>query len=338
MRYSHRLFLYAPLFVLLALAVGATLRWQAVASGMETWLRQQNGHEIAPGVTLHFASETVSGFPFNVDAVLRNVTFEVKGARTSGAWHTDGFAIHELTFGRAQQIYEAAGSQTVSWTDAERGSHRLVFVPGSLMASAILSGNRLVRFDLDINGIGSHEISGARMQLHFRKAPDRDAIDIVASADQLHLDTALQAGFGADLRHATLDGSLVPAAPFGALFDGRALWDDAIDEWRKNRGAFQLTRLEMNWGGLQFRASGRLGLDDDHRPQGTLALDIEGAVTPPRSEITDDRLARAVAGLTKVTKEAPGGLSINIASGGVNLQVTKAPQIMVDAGKLGPFY
>lgn len=337
MRYSNRLFLYAPILVLLALAITASLRWQAVAGGMETWLRQHNGHEIAPGVTLHFASETVRGFPFNVDAVLANVTFQVKSARTSGSWHADGFAIHELTFGRAQQIYEAAGTQTVSWIDAEGGAHRLAFVPGSLMASAILSRGRLVRFDLDLNGIASSDISGTRLQLHFRKAPDRDAIDIVASADQLHLAPALQPGFGSTLRHAVIDATLSPAAPFAALFEGNDVWDRALETWRRDNGVLRLGKLEMDWTGVQIRASGGLGLDSARRPKAMLSLDMDGAMKA-HAGTTTGRLARAIAQLTKAANNMPRGLSLNIASGRVNLWVTKTPQNIMDAGSLGPFY
>jgi hypothetical protein len=338
MRYSSRLFLYAPLFALLALAVAAGLQWRAVADGLETWLRRSNGHEIAPGVTLHFASESVSGFPFNVDAVLGNVTFEIRSAHTSGSWHMDGFAIHELTYGRALQIYEAAGTQTIFWTDAEGGLHRFTFVPGSLRASAILARGRLVRFDLDLNSIRAREVSGTRVQLHFRKAPNRDAIDIVASADRLHLAPALDAGFGVELRRASVAASLVPAQPFAALFAGRDSWDQALEAWRRSDGAFRLDDLEMAWISDQLHARGRLGLDGDHRPQGSFALDVDGAVKAPAAGTPDDRLARAIVQLTKVTTNAPRTFSVNIFSGAVNLRVTNAPQIAMDAGLLGPLY
>ena len=336
-RYSSRVFLYAPLLALLALALAAGLRWYGVAGGFESWLRQHNGREIAPGVTLHFASETVGGFPFNVDVVLRDVTFQVKSARTSGRWHSDAFAIHELIFGRAQQIYEAAGTQTVSWKDAEGGAHRLAFIPGSLRASAILSHGRLVRFDLDIDGIGSREISGARMQLHFRKSPHRDAIDVAASADDLRLASALQAGFGANLRRADIEGSLAPSAAFAALFEGRGAWDASLDAWRRSKGEFRLDRLELDWNGVEIRAGGRLGLDDTHRPQGTLNLDITGAVKAPVAGRAA-RLAHALAELTKGTTIKPRSLSVDIVAGAVNLRATKAPQFVSGAGSLGPLY
>jgi hypothetical protein len=338
MRYSNRLFLYGPLFVLLALAVAAGLRWRLVAGELESWLRQHNGHEIAPGVTVHFASESVAGFPFNVDAVLGDVSFHVKSARASGSWHTDGFAIHELTYGRAQQIYEAAGTQTIAWTDAEGGAHRFVFVPGSLRASAILSHGALLRFDLDINGIGSREVSGARVQLHFRKAHGRDAIDLVASADELRLAPALQAGFGADLRRVDVEGYFTSSASFVALFEGRETWDSALDAWRLSGGTFHLGNLEIAWDGLQASAKGRLALDVGHRLQGTLDLSIENAAKAPAGRTTDARLARALTELTKVTNAMPYNLSANILAGAVNLRVTNPLQIMESAGTVGPLY
>lgn len=338
MRYSSRLFLYAPLFMLLALAIAAALRWQSVAGGLETWLRQHNGHEIAPGVTLQFAAESMSGFPFNVDTVLRDVTFQVKSSRTSGAWHTDGFALHELTFGRTQQIYESAGTQTISWTDAEGGAHRFVFVPGSLMASAVLSRGRLVRFDLDINGIGSREIAGARLQLHFRKAPDRDAIDVSASGDQIRLAPTLQVGFGSTLRHVALDASLTPATSFAQLCEGNEVWDHGLESWRAAGGVFHLGKLQMDWDGIQIRASGNLGLDRNHQPQGTLAIAVDGAVTTSPRENTGERLARAVGQLTKITNDTPHQLSLGIVSGAVNLRLTKIPSSTTFAGSLWPLY
>jgi hypothetical protein len=195
-----------------------------------------------------------------------------------------------------------------------------------------------VRFDLDINGIGSREVSGARIQLHFRKAPVRDAIEIVASADRLHLAPVLQADFGADIRSANIEASLGPATPFAALFDGRAAWDRALDAWRQSSGALRLTRLEINWAGAQMNATGDVGLDGAHRPQGSLALHVDGRVEAPVAGATGGRLARAIAGVTKTANEGPRILSVDIVSGAVNIRVTKDKQIISGAGSLGPLY
>ncbi|HEX4081155.1 MAG TPA: DUF2125 domain-containing protein [Rhizomicrobium sp.] len=339
MRYSSRFFLYVPLLFLLMLAVAAMLRWQAVAAGLERRLLRVNGHEIAPGVALRFGSEKVSGFPFNVDALLAGVTVETGSAHRPIVWHTEQFAIHELTFGRAQQIYEAAGRQSVSWTDADGAVHRFVFVPGSLRASAIESGGRLVRFDLDINGIGSPDLSGARAQLHFRKAPDRDAIDVVLSADDLHLAPALQAGFGAAIKHLTVEGSLAPAAPFASLFSGAAEWQGALEKWRLDRGVFRIATFDVTWGRLSAEGNGRFMLDERHRPLGRLDLRVEGNL--PADAGAEAPLAHALLELTKTpardARLAPG-FSIDIAAGKAGVRRASSQQSAIPAGSLAPIY
>src|SRR5438477_11518857 len=167
MHYSNRLFLYAPFVVLLVLAAAAMLRWRQVADQWETELPPANrGHEITPGVSLHFDSEAIGGFPFNLDVVLVHMVLAVQSTRGPISLESERFAIHALTYGRAQQIFEAAGTQTVSWTDAEGATHRFVFVPGSLRASAIERDGQLARFDLDLDEFGSRALAAARAQFH----------------------------------------------------------------------------------------------------------------------------------------------------------------------------
>ncbi|HEY3777403.1 MAG TPA: DUF2125 domain-containing protein [Rhizomicrobium sp.] len=338
MRYSSRLFLYAPLIVLVMLTIAASAHWQSVAGGLESWLRRSNGHEIAPGVTLRFASESVGGFPFNVDAVLTDVTIGVRTAFGPARWHTERFALHELTFGRAQQIYEAAGSQTLSWIDAEHVPHHFAFVPGSLQASAISSQARLVRFDLDINGIGSRALSGARAQLHFRKSPGHDAIDLVFSADGLHLARDLRAGFGAEISHILVQARLTPAGESAPLFGGNDSWDGALEKWRRSHGALRLDRADVNWGKIRAQGSGAISLDAAHRLTGSLALVIAGAPQLRNAEPGDARLTHALEDLTKVGGGTPLHILATFASGAVNLRLTRVPQTATSAGKVGALY
>jgi len=146
MRYSSRFFLYAPFLVLIVIAIAAMLRWWTVADAFESWLLHANGREIAPGIRLRFASEEMGGFPFRVDTVLsgRRARGEVR-ARI-GFLARRRFAIHGLTYGRVQEIFEAGGVQTLSWTMPGGAAGRLVFTPGSLRASAILAEGALARF------------------------------------------------------------------------------------------------------------------------------------------------------------------------------------------------
>src|SRR5215467_11757482 len=110
MRYSNRLFLYAPFAVVLIVAAVAMLRWRQVANDWESKLLAANdGHEIAPGVTLHFVTEETGGFPFNLDIVLRNMVVAVQSTRGPISFASERFAIHALTYDRDQQVLEAAG-------------------------------------------------------------------------------------------------------------------------------------------------------------------------------------------------------------------------------------
>jgi len=343
MRYSSRFFLYVPFLVLALLAAGAMLRWQNVADDLANRLLQANqGREIASGVTLHFASEKIGGFPFNVDAVLDRLTLEVKSTRGPLAWHAEHFAMHALTFGRPLEIFEAAGWQSLSWTAADGTSHRFAFVPGSLRGSAISSKGRLTRFDLDLVGIGSQELAGARMQLHLRQEPGGGAIDVAISADTLHLAPSLRAGFGADIPRLAIEGRFVPATRFGALLSGEEEWPSAMEQWRLHAGTFALDRFEMEWGGTEFQGSGRLSLDTMHRLLGRLALRISGAEKFPGAD-GRERLADAIGRLTKdelIFATTPLEMFIEFDNGLVNLREVAASKdkLVFPAGVVQPLY
>jgi hypothetical protein len=224
MRYSNRLFLYAPFVVLLIIAAAMMLRWRQVADRWETELLSANhGREIAPGVSLHFDSEDIGGFPFNLDVRLNRMVLAVRSTRGPISLASERFAIHALTYGRAQQIFEAAGTQTVSWTDAEGRAHRFVLLPGSLRASAIEREGRLARFDLDLNEFRSPALTGGRAQFHLRRTPDHDALDVVVRADDLRGKSS-----DAVLPRVTIAGRIVPAKSLSSLLS-------AHDEWRRSQ-------------------------------------------------------------------------------------------------------
>src|SRR5437868_12421710 len=105
MRYSNRLFLYAPFVVLLILAAAAMLRWRQVADHWERELLAANrGHEVAPGVSLHFASQEIGGFPFSLKVVLGHMVLAVQSTRGPISLESEGFAIYALIYGCALQI------------------------------------------------------------------------------------------------------------------------------------------------------------------------------------------------------------------------------------------
>ena len=48
-----------------------------------------------------------------------NLSVRAEAPRGPLIWHSDNFALHSLTYGRTQDVFEAAGQQTLSWTDAD---------------------------------------------------------------------------------------------------------------------------------------------------------------------------------------------------------------------------
>ena len=339
-QYSNRLFLYLPFVLLLVLALVATLRWWQVANKLEQQLLEANrGRAISPGITLHFASEAIGGIPFNLDAVLGDVTITVRATHGPFVWHTEHLAIHALTYGRAQEVFEAAGTQSLSWTDWSGQRHRFGFVPGSLRASAIATDGRLARFDLDLNGIGARGLIGGRAQLHFRKIPSRDVIDCAISVDALHFAPEMQIGFGPDIARVSISGQFVPATAFSRLLAGADEWRNAAETWRLGGGSFHLDHLDLAAGKLVMYGSGRLTLDSAHRPQGSLDLTLVRPQNLSQVEFDDFRLARALLTLSKT--DLPTGPLHALASlegGSASLSRKDATQVRVSAGSIDPLY
>jgi hypothetical protein len=322
MRYSNRLFLYAPFVILLTIAAIAMLRWRQLATDWEAKLLAANrGREIAPGLTLHFASQEIGGFPFNLDVVLGKFALAVQSTRGPLALQSEQFAIHTLTYGRAQQIFEAAGMQTLTWTDVAGEAHRFVFVPGTMRASAIEKDGRLVRFDLDVNSIGSRALTGGRAQFHIRTAADHDVLDFAIGADDLRVRSR-----GAVFPHVNIEGRIMPAAPLYSLLSGHDEWRKALGDWRTAGGALRLDNLAFEWGASHLTAIGALAIDKDHRLSGELTMQLSGAqqwsptrlvVTPFTSALQElaNAVPRQISSRAALSLDIHNGAAIVNASG-----------------------
>ncbi|HEX4302722.1 MAG TPA: DUF2125 domain-containing protein [Rhizomicrobium sp.] len=279
MKYSSRFFLYAPLALFLALAVGAGVVWWRAADALSARLDALNGHDAMPGVTLRFSSKSIGGFPFNLDVVFQDFSVTVATPHGPSAWHTDKFALHALTYGREQMIFEAAGHQSLIWTDLKGGAHALPFEAGELHASSIEGEHGLTRFDLDCIGFGSPALTAARVQLHARVAPGEKAVDLFVTADGTHLSPPLASLFGADVTRVRLNASALPSSPFNGLRNGRTDWVSAAETWRKAGGAIRVDDLEIAWHQMSVMGKGVLALDGAHTVQGALDFRVAGMQT-----------------------------------------------------------
>jgi hypothetical protein len=207
---------------------------------------------------------------------MQNMRLDVATPYGPLTWSTEHLALHALTYGRDQIIYEAAGKQTLSWTDSEHARHIWTFVPGSMRASSIVVNGMLARFDIDIVGIGSPELSAGGAQIHIRRDPSNHAIDIFFRGDAIHLSPPLQSGFGDTIKTLRLSGRFVPGPALTPLLDGKTDWRRAFEAWRNAKGKLGIDRFDMEWGKLAASGTGTLELDSMHRPQGALALKLVG--------------------------------------------------------------
>ena len=313
MRYSNRLFLYAPFVILLIIAAAAMLRWWDVAHEWETTLLAANrGKDIAPGVTLHFASKEIGGFPFNLDVVLGHMVLAVQSTRGPISLESERFAIHALTYGRTQQIFEAAGTQTLSWADVKGATRRFVFVPGSLRASAIEREGRLLRFDLDLNEFNSPALTGGRAQFHIRRTPDHDALDVVVQADDLRGKSP-----DAVLPHVTIAGQIVPARILSSLLSAHDEWRRALAGWCTAGGALQVDNLTIAWGDSHLTGKGTFTLDADHRVTGGATMQLFGAGSWRPTHLVENRFTSSLEQAANAIPSKPLSLSFDIRNGSV---------------------
>jgi hypothetical protein len=241
MRYSSRFFLYAPFLALLVLAALAGVHWWQVASALDARLKAMKGHEAVPGVTLDWSAMTISGFPFRLDVTFDGLAVKGAGAHGPFAWTTEKFAVHALTYGAQKDVFEAAGTQHLAWSDAEGVAHTLDFLPGTLRASAIRDDRGLVRFDVDIVQLRAKQISLGRAQFHMRRDPDGKSIDLMAEGDAVK-------GFGllGSARLLRLYQSVSHAEIFAALLHGEKSAPESHALWLLAGGTAKVTDATLN--------------------------------------------------------------------------------------------
>jgi hypothetical protein len=355
MTYSNRIFLYGPVVLLLLIAAAVMVNWKLAADSFDARLTADNGHEIMPGVWMSYGSKEMEGFPFRLDSVMDGFTLQVQMRTGPLVWHAEQFAIHALTYGRNQQIFEAAGTQTLSWTDSDGVHRRWSFVPGSLRASAILADGRLSRFDLDAVAIASPELSATRLQFHMRHAPSRDALDIVVNGDRIRLAPILRPGMGDEIREVNLSGTVSPSLPFQSLLSGQSDWRAATEDWRRREGRLTVSRFDLAWGTIRGHGRLDLRLDQTHRLEGNINTQLTGVggVTSDsrNSEWLMPRIAAALRDLSPSAQQGdPGAIEawFQIYSGGIYLNAdnfgnSKPSRVQVlgrfgSLGQVSPLY
>jgi hypothetical protein len=287
MKYSHRVWIYAPVAVLVMIAIAYGAYWFVARDRITEWLDANNGRQILPGVTFAFAEREVGGFPFRVDVVLKGVTVSQMTREGENAWRAEQFAVHAMPYNFSHFIFEAAGLQSFA-RPPERpgGPSRVLYVtPGVAHASAMLDGKRLTRVDIDFVNVAIRDATmGAppgrtarlgRVQLHLRAEPDR-SIAIAFRLDNALIGAGYQPPLGPDLQLFMVQGALTEAQKFEGLQHGVAGVFNAVENWRLAKGHLAVSNFQFRWGDVETVATGRMRFDDRHRLRGRIDAAVKG--------------------------------------------------------------
>lgn len=279
MSYSNRIYMYGPVGLLLLVAILYSVFWRVEADTMSARLDRANGGEIAPGISFSFAQKSVGGFPFRLDVLLTGVRLGYRSGSTEIDWRTDRFALHRMSYGRNQFIFESDGTQTISWaTQPDATPVTVLLSPETARASAILNRGRLLRFDLDLWRPHGTQTGSSPTATVF--AADRAQFHALARRNNT-LDVAIQVDNGRSGSSATQVGqaslplidcrvTLNRADLLTGLEQGNEDFTRAFELWRNRMGVANVTSLALNWPDAHAVLRGDLRLDANGQLSGTL--------------------------------------------------------------------
>ncbi|MEO8894260.1 MAG: DUF2125 domain-containing protein, partial [Rhizomicrobium sp.] len=219
--YSSRFWLYAPIAAFAAVAAAVMIHWWIAAGAFEKKIAAMKGREAVPGVTLDWATVTIGGFPFRMEANFTDFYAHGAGARGPFFWRSPKFALHALTYGRATTVYEAAGPQHLEWVAGDGQPHVADFLPGTMRGSSVVGARGLVRFDVDIVDAAGTGFTARRLQFHMRRDPDGRDLDLMVKAD------AFSSG-EAEPKLVQAYVTLTQADTLTPLLQGVAYWPEAV--------------------------------------------------------------------------------------------------------------
>jgi hypothetical protein len=281
--------LLVALVIVSAVSAGVVVYWHyasdAFRDGIENWTAARR----AEGIQASYGSVVMRGFPFRLQAVLkepvvsrpvsgtaatlgRDLVWEWRGSELGISvrpWNTKRVDLHfpgtnqiSLPFGERGRTFFAAAGQANATVDLDKAG---------LPASADLDFD-----DLDLlSENGEETLSVARMEVsavsHTFESPTHQnaTFDLSFVGRGIELPKQSNPPLGSYLAVVECESSLMGAIPPGPP-------EQAARAWREEGGTIEVHRLHLEWGPLEIEAGGTLALDSNLQPIGALSAIVRG--------------------------------------------------------------
>lgn len=340
--------LFLPFAVLLALAVLWSIGWLVLRGRAEAFVDAWFAREREAGRAWSCPDRSIGGYPFRFEVVCPSLAFE----RADFAWRTGRVVAVAQVYQPSLVIVEAAGPFEVS-----RGPLTAKVAWSLLQASLHLSGPRVQRFSLSVDGLSGSANAGAdpvaftakHIEFHGRPNPgrfaDEGAVDVNLRAEAASVPALDPLLGGPEPAEVALDATASRAAGFG----GRPMPVE-LERWRRDGGAIDLTLLSIAKGPRRLRLKGNLMLDEGHRVAGRLdaeAAGLEAVIGPllgqriggDRGALVGNLIGGLLGGVMRPPRDAAPRIDQAPAQPNDGPRLAPLPPVVLADGRvrLGPF-
>ncbi|MDX5360163.1 MAG: DUF2125 domain-containing protein [Alphaproteobacteria bacterium] len=270
-----------------AAIAGYSLYWTLLAERVDTRLDAARG--VHGAVAVDYTVEDVGGYPYRLAARIADLA---AGAAEGAlwAWRVPALTVYLQPWNLSHAIAEAEGAQEIAWNGGPM-PFAVTATPGTALASARRDGPHLGRVIVDYRDVALASRDGAVGRIG-RAVGEAHPAENGATRPGLRAGVSLE---DVEVLNGARDrlplGPVIRKAAAFLRFEGLARPEDlATLPARLRTGrpvSAELLGLAFDWGPLSVAGTGRLMLDAERRPAGTLSLRIAG------HEETLDRLVAA---------------------------------------------
>lgn len=331
----RRIAILAGAFALL-IGFAVTASWFIAVNRVEESVAAWTERQRAGGWLFTHGEIEIGGYPFRVDLVIPSPAL----ASADGLRRWEGPSVHAVAplWQPGRLDYDAAGRHRYRFTGAGGLQHEITFDMLAAAGTAELAEDRIRSGSLNalsvrITGAAPGEIVLGSVEAMVRIAPEK-AADLKSESASLAVSARSVALVG-EANVTALSEPIQSADIFLAL-TGPLPWGDAPDalsHWRDAGGTLELRRIALAWSALALEGEGTLALDSRMRPEGALALRLDG-LQPTLQKLTAagdlppadaERVRQMVEDLASPDVAVPGRLLIAIAAQDGRLTIGDRP-------------